>query len=197
MHRKMQSFQSLDNNTTQIKNASNESQRDDGISRSSTWQHKCTDSATEPEGQICAERKQISSEEEEEPHEQKTKSNKRVLLVDDEPDTCMVYQIVLEAAGYECKSYTDSVYALEFRPNYYRLILLDVKMPVLNGFELCKKIREVDKTVKIIFITAGEGYYEQLRTQSYPELTNDTNIKYVQKPIANEELIRLVNMLID
>jgi hypothetical protein len=73
------SFQSLDNNTTQIKNASNESQRDDGISRSSTWQHKCTDSATEPEGQICAEGKQISSEEEEEPHEQKTKICKKKL----------------------------------------------------------------------------------------------------------------------
>jgi PleD family two-component response regulator len=57
----------------------------------------------------------------------------RVLLVDDEPDICMVYQIVLEDAGYECISYTDSVKALqEFRPTYYDLILLDIKMPVLT-----------------------------------------------------------------
>jgi two-component SAPR family response regulator len=69
-------------------------------------------------------------------------------------------------------------------------------MPVLNGFELCKKIREVDKTLQITFITASEVYYEQLRRESYPELTSDANINYVQKPIANEELIRLVNMLI-
>jgi PleD family two-component response regulator len=50
---------------------------------------------------------------------------KKVLLVDDEPDTCMVYQMTLEDAGYECISYTDPVNALqEFRPAYYDLILL-------------------------------------------------------------------------
>ena len=124
-------------------------------------------------------------------HQQK--SNKRILVVDDEPDTCIVYQIVLKDAGYECKSYTDSVNTLnEFRPDYYDLVILDIKMPVLNGFELCKKIREIDKRVKIIFITALEVYYEQLRRQSYPELANDTNLKYVKKPITNEELVRLV-----
>ena len=52
----------------------------------------------------------------------------RILLVDDEPDVCMVYQIVLEGAGYKCTSYTDSVKALqEFRRYYYDLILLDIK----------------------------------------------------------------------
>jgi CheY-like chemotaxis protein len=60
-----------------------------------------------------------------------TKRN-RILLVDDEPDLCTVYQIVLQDAGYECIPYTDSVKALqEYRPNYYDLILLDIKMPVL------------------------------------------------------------------
>jgi CheY-like chemotaxis protein len=181
-------FQSLNTQT----NASNsESQRDDVLSRRSMW----TDSATDPDVRISAEGKQISSEEEK-LHEQTTKTCKRILLVDDEPDSCMVYQIVLEDAGYECKSYTDSVKALqEFRSDYYGLILLDVKMPVLNGFELCEKIREVDETVRVIFITAGEDYYEQLRTQSHPDLINDTNIKYVHKPITNDELLRLVTTL--
>lgn len=76
------------------------------------------------------------------------------------------------------------------------LIALDVKMPVLNGFELCKKIRELDKTVPVIFITALEGYYEQLRRESYSELNNDRNINFVKKPIANEALIILVNTII-
>jgi DNA-binding response OmpR family regulator len=106
----------------------------------------------------------------------------------------MVYQIVLEDAGFECISYTDSVKALqEFRPNYYDLILLDIKMPVLGGFELCKKIREVDKTVHIIFITASEEYYEKFRSQHFPELGK---INYIQKPIGNEELVQIVNMMI-
>jgi DNA-binding response OmpR family regulator len=123
-----------------------------------------------------------------------TRRMKRILLVDDEPDICIVYQIVLQDAGYECKSYTDSVKALqEFRVNYYDLILLDIKMPVLNGFELCKKIREVDRTVHIIFITASEAYYEKFRGQHFPELGK---INYIQKPIGNEELVQIVNMII-
>jgi DNA-binding response OmpR family regulator len=90
-------------------------------------------------------------------HNQIRSRKRRILLVDDEPDTCMLYQIVLQDAGFECISYTDSVRALqEFRPNYYHLLLLDIKMPVLNGFELCKKIIELDKMVHIIFITASE-----------------------------------------
>jgi two-component system response regulator VanR len=78
---------------------------------------------------------------------------KRIFVVDDEPDICLIYQMVLEDAGYECISYIDPVKALkDFRIDYYDLILLDIKMPVLNGFELCKKIREVERTVNIFFI---------------------------------------------
>ena len=118
----------------------------------------------------------------------------RILLVDDEPDICMVYQIVLEDAGYQCISYTDPVKALkEFRPTYYDLILLDIKMPVLNGFELCKKIRELDKTVHIIFITASEQFYENFRSEHFPELGK---INYIQKPIGNEELVQIVNAIV-
>jgi len=119
---------------------------------------------------------------------------KKILLVDDEPDTCMVYQIVLEDAGFECISYTDSVKALqEFMPNHYDLILLDIKMPILNGFELCKKIIELDKTVHVVFITASEEYYEKFRSQHFPELGK---INYIQKPIGNEELVQIVDMIV-
>jgi CheY-like chemotaxis protein len=122
---------------------------------------------------------------------------KRVLLVDDEPDICMVYQIVLEDAGYECISYTDSVKALkEFKPGCYDLILLDIKMPVLNGFKLCKKVREIDKNVHIVFITAAhtaEEYYEKFRSQHFPELGK---INYIQKPIGNDELVQIVSMIV-
>jgi CheY-like chemotaxis protein len=119
---------------------------------------------------------------------------KRILLVDDEADHCLTYQIVLQDAGYECISYTDSVQALqEFRPDYYDLVILDIKMPKLDGFALCEKIREIDNAVQIIFITAGEVYYENFRRQYYSKLSNDVNIKCLQKPIGNEELIQIVN----
>ena len=118
----------------------------------------------------------------------------RILLVDDEPDTCMSYQIVLQNAGYECNSYTDSVKALkEFRPNYYDLCLLDIKMPMLNGFELCKKIREVDISLYVIFITAAAEYFEKFRSRHYTEITNNNNTSFIQKPIGNDELVNIVN----
>jgi CheY-like chemotaxis protein len=125
------------------------------------------------------------------------KRKKRVLLVDDESDHCMVYQIVLEDADYQCISYTDSVRALqEFRPGCYDLVILDIKMPKLDGFALCKKIRELDKNIQIIFVTASEVYYENFRKQYYPEIGNDVNINCLQKPITNEELIKIVNITI-
>ena len=106
----------------------------------------------------------------------------------------MVYQIVLEDTGFECKSYTDPVKALqEFKPYFYDLILLDIKMPVLNGFEFCRKIRDVDRAVLIIFITASEEYYEHFRTQHFPELGK---INYIQKPVSNDELVQIVDMVI-
>jgi CheY-like chemotaxis protein len=129
----------------------------------------------------------------------RNQKKRRILLVDDEPDTCMTFQTVLEDAGYECSCYTDSVKALnEFRPSYYDLGLVDIKMPVLYGFELCKKIRELDNNVQIIFITASEEYYEKSRSQYYRDLlsNNDNSISYIQTPIGNQELIKMVNMTI-
>jgi DNA-binding response OmpR family regulator len=116
--------------------------------------------------------------------------------VEDDSDISTLYQIILEDAGFECISFTDSVKALqEFRPGYYDLILLDIKMPILDGVELCKKIREVDKSIRIIFITASGEFYKKIREERYPELINYNNIKYIQKPIANEELIKVVNTM--
>jgi len=101
----------------------------------------------------------------------------------------MVYQIVLQDAGYQCISYTDPVKALqEFKPYFYDLILLDIKMPVLNGFEFCKKIIKLDRTVHIVFITASEEYYEKSRSRHFPELVK---VNYIQKPIGNEEMVQI------
>jgi CheY-like chemotaxis protein len=121
---------------------------------------------------------------------------KRILLVDDEPDICMTFQMVLQDAGYECIPYTDSIKALkEFRANYYDLILLDIKMPKLDGFALYENIRELDKTLRVIFITAGEEYYEKFRERYYPDLIG-IYINYIQKPVGSQELIQIVNMTI-
>jgi two-component SAPR family response regulator len=61
-------------------------------------------------------------------------------------------------------------------------------------FALCEKIRELDGTVQIIFITAAEEYYEKFRRQYYQKISSDTNIICLQQPNGNEELIQIVNM---
>ena len=113
-------------------------------------------------------------------------------MIDNDSDICTVYQMVLQDEGYVCNSYTDSVKALqEFKAGYYDLILLDLKMPGLSGFDLCKKIREFDKIVKIFFVTgsSSQAFFEKI-TQDQDPLLKD--IDYIQKPIANHELVSVI-----
>lgn len=121
------------------------------------------------------------------------REQRKIFLVDDEPDHCFLYKMILQDAGYECNSYTDALKAIqEFRADYYDLVLLDIKMPILNGFELGKKIKEQDKTVRIVFITASENFYEEFRSEHFPGLCD---IYYIQKPIENKELVERVSEL--
>jgi DNA-binding response OmpR family regulator len=117
---------------------------------------------------------------------------RRILVIDNDSDICTVFQMVLQDEGYDCNSYTDPVKALqEFKAGYYDLILLDLKMPGLSGFDLCKKIREFDKIVKIFFVTgsSSQAFFEKI-TQDQDPLLKD--IDYIQKPIANHELVSVI-----
>ena len=122
--------------------------------------------------------------------------NKRVLIVDDEPDLTLSLKMTLEENGLKVNSFTDPLSALE---NYkeeagmYDLLILDMKMPQMNGFELYRQIRKIDDKVKVCFLTAGEMDYEQFRKELIPEL--DKNC-YIQKPIETEMLIRRLNRII-
>ena len=85
----------------------------------------------------------------------KNNNKKRILIVDDEPDVIIVFKMVLEMNGFEVDAYDNPLSALDnFKPNSYGLLLLDIKMPQMNGFELYKKLRTVDDKVKVCFITA-------------------------------------------
>ena len=78
-------------------------------------------------------------------HKAKTK---RIFLVDDDHDHTITFRLGLELAGFEVDAYSDSVIALsKFRPYYYDLLLIDVKMPKIDGLELYEKIRKMDNKV--------------------------------------------------
>ena len=124
------------------------------------------------------------------------KSKKRILLIDDEPDVIYTTRKVLEINGFMVDSYTDPTLALSnFRSGLYDLLLLDIKMPKINGFDLYQKIREIDSNVKICFLTASELFYEEYRRlDAYPKLDKEY---FIQKPIRSEELIRQLNEISD
>ena len=122
--------------------------------------------------------------------------NKTVLVVDDESDVNLTLKMVLEENGFNVDSFTDPLLALENikrESEMYDLIILDVRMPDMNGFELYKEIKKIDDKVKICFLTAGEMDYEQFGKELFPAL--DENC-FIQKPIQNETLIKRLNRII-
>src|SRR5919197_1095076 len=94
----------------------------------------------------------------------------RILLVDDETDITTALKIALEDAGFIVHTYNDPLIALsEFKPDYYDLAILDVKMQEMNGLELYTNMRKVDNQVRFCFITAGELYYDKVRKEKQEE----------------------------
>jgi two-component SAPR family response regulator len=92
--------------------------------------------------------------------------------------------------GFKVDTYNDPLSALSnFKPRMYGLALLDIRMPKMNGFELYKKIKDIDKKIEVCFITAFEDYREEFK-ESFPELEE---AKYfIRKPKAIEDLVKHV-----
>ena len=123
------------------------------------------------------------------------KGTKRILVVDDEYDTNLTLKVVLEESGFEVDSYTDPQAALRnFKTGLYDLALIDMRMPVMNGFGLYNEIRKLDNKFKICFLTAAEDtYYETFRKQAYPNCDENCILR---KPIENELLIKQIKSII-
>jgi two-component system, OmpR family, response regulator ChvI len=115
---------------------------------------------------------------------------RKILIVDDEPDITSTFDMILQMNGFEVDSYSDPISALSnFKPNSYSLALLEIRMPKMNGFELYKKIKDIDNKIEACFITAFEDYREELK-ESFPELEE---AKYsIRKPKAIEDLVKHV-----
>src|SRR5215216_3780934 len=90
---------------------------------------------------------------------------KKILLVDNEVDITYALTNALENYGFNIEAFNDPILALNsYKSNFYDLIILDIKMPKMDGFVLYNKIKEKDPQVKICFLTASEMYYEKFRT---------------------------------
>ena len=108
------------------------------------------------------------------------------MVVDDEIDIARSYQLFLETSGYRVDIYIDSLKALsEFRCGKYDVVVLDVRMPRMNGFELYTRLKLVDSRVKICFVTAFESYYKSLK-EFFPNLDATC---FMRKPVTKVEFL--------
>jgi len=123
-----------------------------------------------------------------------TSTNSRIMLVDDEPDINAALSVVLKREGYDVDTFENPFIALEkLKPGFYGLIILDVKMPQMDGFELYREIKKVDRKAKICFLTASELYYENFRKEKFAALDKEL---FIIKPISNAELLKKIDFIL-
>ncbi|WP_337863167.1 response regulator [Nitrososphaera sp.] len=115
----------------------------------------------------------------------------RILLVDDEEDVLYVFRRALEKYGYVVESFSSPEKALErFRanPKQYDLVVSDVRMPGMTGYELAQGVRKLNRRVKLMLVSAfdidarvGEAFFPELRVS-----------EVLTKPVAYKEICRAV-----
>ncbi|HEX6029116.1 MAG TPA: response regulator [Nitrososphaeraceae archaeon] len=126
-------------------------------------------------------------------HQKKQQKQKKILAVDDEPDLTKLCSLALEYHGFKVDTFNDPQEALSnYKPGYYDLVILDIKMPKMDGFELYDEIKKKDHKAKVCFLTASELYYEEFRKKEYCALDRDL---FIRKPIDNEELLKEVSKI--
>ena len=128
---------------------------------------------------------------------------KRILVVDDDPDVTLTFKAGLDGYYYgdgdekrrfEVYTYNDPLLVLkEFKPHFYDLLLTDIYMPNMNGFQLCEKILELDANVRVCFMSALVVNIHALR-EVYPNVSLGC---YIEKPVTIEYLIKRLSAELD
>jgi DNA-binding response OmpR family regulator len=126
---------------------------------------------------------------------------KRILIVDDDNDITTTFKVGIEEnnkndANKRIEVYTsnDPVIALsEFKPKFYDLLLVDINMPHMNGFELCGKILAIDINVRVCFMSSVEINREALR-EIYPSLSLGC---FMRKPMTIDYLLKRISSELD
>lgn len=115
----------------------------------------------------------------------------RILLVDDESDITFSLKIFLEDNGFQVYTFNKpSSVLLDFRAGLYDLIILDIKMPEINGLTLYKKIREIDNKVQVLFLTALSDFSNYIQPNETSSILSEKNI--ILKPVDNEALLKRI-----
>src|SRR5918912_1853398 len=121
--------------------------------------------------------------------------SKRILMVDDETDVNYTFETVLKENGFVVDSFDNAVLALNnFKADLYDLVLLDIKMPEMDGFKLYEEMNKIDNKFKVCFLTASEMFYEQYRPAH--SIIKGEDYPIIRKPIKNEDFIKQINEML-
>ena len=125
-----------------------------------------------------------------------SQNNNRILVVDDEPDITLTLKAGLEIVGlFDVDTFNDPESVLKsFKPDIYALVLIDIMMPKMSGFDLYEQLKKVDPDIKVCFLTASEMYYERNRGIEHCALNKNL---FLQKPISTNDLVMEVNKKIN
>ena len=119
-----------------------------------------------------------------------------ILLVDDEEDILYTFKTGLALEGYNVETFVDSTEALthfaKLSPSYYKLAILDIRMPGLNGLQLYYRLKAINRHIKILFVSALDAVPELVSI--LPDVKNSDDI--IRKPVANHELVRAVKKVV-
>jgi CheY-like chemotaxis protein len=152
--------------------------------------------------------------------EKKNKEEKRILLVDDEQDILLIFKLILEQEGFKVYPLDNPLHALSsFKRGLYDLVILDIKMPKMDGFQLYEEMKKIDRSVKVCFITAAAAAATAEEIYQYQEITEKDGgnagqkpkekqqqqqqycelqkTMFLKKPISNGVLIKEVNRIIN
>jgi len=114
-------------------------------------------------------------------------------VVNDEADINTTVRQVLEDNGFKVDSYEDPCSALEnFKPQYYDLVVIDSKMPQMNGFAFYKEVKALDKNIKTCFLTAADVQPEHFSDATFPSPPPNC---FVRIPIENEILLKRIQQI--
>jgi CheY-like chemotaxis protein len=119
---------------------------------------------------------------------------KRILIVDDDADITVTFKIGIEGSNNDSRKKIEvhtannpAVALSEFKPDFYDLLLVDINMPNMNGFELSEKILAIDIDIKVCFMSSVELNREALR-EIYPISLGC----FIRKPVTLDYLLKRI-----
>jgi DNA-binding response OmpR family regulator len=110
------------------------------------------------------------------------KKKGKILVIDDDTDMVYIVKAGLERKGFEVDGYIDPILALQnFKTGLYQLLILDIKMPKMDGMDLLDRIKKEDDKIKVCFFTASEEF-----ASNYENIFNNSKDKFltILKPIS-------------